>query len=146
MYFRMLTAKGAYQVLHSTQEVGRECVLHPYNGSLLPCPHVLQEISMDEVHALAVLGAGGFGQVLLVRYKNNHAALKCVAKAFVQVGPGEEHVGASCAAAGKAAQSSTAFVKYPHGCALGPSASFIIQPCTEGSCSTWRDGLPALPL
>jgi cGMP-dependent protein kinase len=40
---------------------------------------------MDEVHALAVLGAGGFGQVLLVRYRNTHAALKCVAKAFVQV-------------------------------------------------------------
>ncbi len=39
---------------------------------------------MDEVHALAVLGAGGFGQVLLVRYQEQHWALKCIAKTFVQ--------------------------------------------------------------
>ncbi len=39
---------------------------------------------MNQVHALAVLGAGGFGQVLLVRYKGQYTALKCVAKAFVQ--------------------------------------------------------------
>lgn len=40
---------------------------------------------MNEVHALAVLGAGGFGQVLLVKYRAQHLALKCVAKSFVQV-------------------------------------------------------------
>jgi cGMP-dependent protein kinase len=38
---------------------------------------------MGEVHALAVLGAGGFGQVLLVRYRSQHYALKCIAKDFV---------------------------------------------------------------
>lgn len=42
-------------------------------------------IAALQVHACAVLGAGGFGQVLLVRYKDgNHYALKCVAKSFVQ--------------------------------------------------------------
>jgi len=43
----------------------------------------LQEVAMGEVHALAVLGAGGFGQVLLVRYRGHHYALKCIAKDFV---------------------------------------------------------------
>ena len=38
---------------------------------------------MEGVHALAVLGAGGFGQVLLVRYRDHHYALKCIAKDFV---------------------------------------------------------------
>ncbi|KAF5835635.1 putative cGMP-dependent protein kinase [Dunaliella salina] len=42
-----------------------------------------REIAMGEVHALAVLGAGGFGQVLLVRYRGQHYALKCIAKDFV---------------------------------------------------------------
>ncbi|KAL6754149.1 putative cGMP-dependent protein kinase [Haematococcus lacustris] len=43
-----------------------------------------KELVMEEVHATAVLGAGGFGQVLLVKYQNSYHALKCVAKAFVQ--------------------------------------------------------------
>lgn len=43
----------------------------------------LQEVPMHEVHARAVLGAGGFGQVLLVEHRGRFCALKCVAKKFI---------------------------------------------------------------
>lgn len=39
---------------------------------------------MGEVHALAFLGKGGFGQVLLVKYREQHYAIKCIHKAFVR--------------------------------------------------------------
>ena len=48
----------------------------------LTCPAV-QTVNMDEVYASALLGAGGFGQVLLVAYRGQHYALKCIAKHFV---------------------------------------------------------------
>ncbi len=47
---------------------------------------------MDEAQAVAVLGAGGFGQVLLVCYRGQHLALKAVSKAFVKEQGLVEHV------------------------------------------------------
>jgi cGMP-dependent protein kinase len=42
-----------------------------------------KELVMDDVHASALLGVGGFGQVLLVRYHGLHYALKCISKTFI---------------------------------------------------------------
>lgn len=52
----------------------------------------LQSIQVSESEAKAVLGAGGFGQVLLVKYRGQFNALKCISKAFVKEQGLTEHV------------------------------------------------------
>lgn len=47
---------------------------------------------VSEAQAVAVLGAGGFGQVLLVKYKGGYHALKAISKAFVKEQGLVEHV------------------------------------------------------
>ena len=42
-----------------------------------------QDVDLDKLNCLSMLGAGGFGQVLLVEYGGYHYALKCMKKRFV---------------------------------------------------------------
>ncbi|GLC68711.1 cGMP-dependent protein kinase [Pleodorina starrii] len=48
--------------------------------------------NVSDAQAVAVLGAGGFGQVLLVQYKGNYRALKIISKGFVKEQGLVEHV------------------------------------------------------
>ncbi|MEW5303042.1 MAG: hypothetical protein WDW36_005773 [Sanguina aurantia] len=49
-------------------------------------------INIADTTAVAMLGAGGFGQVLLVKYQDQFTALKCISKAFVREQGLVEHV------------------------------------------------------
>ncbi|KAG2497546.1 hypothetical protein HYH03_004293 [Edaphochlamys debaryana] len=49
-------------------------------------------IDVNQAQAVAVLGAGGFGQVLLVKYNGGFHALKAVSKAFVKEQGLVEHI------------------------------------------------------
>lgn len=49
-------------------------------------------IDLSQVKVLSTLGAGGFGQVLLVQYGREHYALKCMKKAYVVEQGLVEHV------------------------------------------------------
>ena len=42
-----------------------------------------QDVDLEKLKCLSMLGAGGFGQVLLVEYAGYHYALKCMKKRFV---------------------------------------------------------------
>ncbi|GLI69549.1 hypothetical protein VaNZ11_014092 [Volvox africanus] len=48
--------------------------------------------NVSEAQAVAVLGAGGFGQVLLVKYRGGYHALKAISKVFVKEQGLVEHV------------------------------------------------------
>lgn len=64
---------------------------HSPSPSPTPQKHcAAQVINIADTTAVAMLGAGGFGQVLLVKYQDQFTALKCISKAFVreQVGAG----------------------------------------------------------
>ncbi|KXZ43473.1 hypothetical protein GPECTOR_89g493 [Gonium pectorale] len=49
-------------------------------------------INVQDAQAVAVLGAGGFGQVLLVQYRGGYHALKAISKGFVKEQGLVEHV------------------------------------------------------
>lgn len=44
---------------------------------------LMQDVDLKKLKCLSTLGAGGFGQVLLVEYGGYHYALKCMKKQFV---------------------------------------------------------------
>lgn len=76
---------------HAQERHNDTCLVHTVLCPLsLPQHCTVQVINIADTTAVAMLGAGGFGQVLLVKYQEQFTALKCISKAFVreQVGAG----------------------------------------------------------